>query len=601
MRPSRQERRELIEQFAQGGAAPETGFLANVGAAYEATRLEFGDDALERLVREDLETNATVLAGLTGEPNRWHYSTGPWGSFETSALLRQMEDADEDIQRFREQGIPGAEILKTHGEIIEGMRSRVDAARQARNQADERATLGGKVGGFVGMLGAGAADVSAVLTLPFGAARGFGVLRAALAEGAVNAAVEATLAPSRGRMAEAMGEERTAGDVLGDLGIAFGAGAGLGAGFRAVGKGAERLARRLDPAFGEITAEEATAAVKKGIEKGVLDSTPERVAAIRAVEDAINLAESNHIGDGNLHLRATDQSVRAVTDGRIPEIDRLYGDIVGRTLVARRGLTDFLDRVATGRPLDAAEAEPARAVGDFTSDDLAAIDELDTLVRERVAEIGGEPTAALRRVQRELGVVGQFRRLRDNLREANRYTPEAEAWADRVQRGAILHRSTAGNVVPFKTRKGAREFAAKSLRERYEAVKVGRGWGLVPEETPITRQMRADAEGVSPRPLTRDVEAAAQTQHDANVDVLRRARDVEAMSPEAVEMRRLVMSDEELDSALARAVEEDPDLLVVSGLDEAGNPLVRRLADAMDELDAEEDAVKALTGCILGQ
>lgn len=94
---------------------------------------------------------------------------------------KQISDFETEIEKLRAEHPD----LMSQGEMIKRLNTRAVTAEDRATDVGDRATLSGKVGSVAGMIEGAVQDPFTLVTLPFGAARGAGLLRTALTEGGI--------------------------------------------------------------------------------------------------------------------------------------------------------------------------------------------------------------------------------------------------------------------------------------------------------------------------------------------------------------------------------------------------------------------------------
>ncbi|MEJ0043169.1 MAG: hypothetical protein WDM81_13575 [Rhizomicrobium sp.] len=258
------------------------------------------------------------------------------------------------------------------------------AGRVQRESAELGATLArptdGEFGGaFLGGIAASFTDPVNQLLLPFGAARGAGVLRTMATEAALGAGSVAAAAPSVALWRDQVGLDYTAEDFFGNMATAAAAGGLLGGGLKLAG----HVIAKLAP-IGKMTPSELVAHTAD------LPMTPEQRAARDLVQAQVDTLGSNPLADTHAgreeHVARLSEALDAVISGR----PQTQGD----------PLTPVLDHEAF-----AGSADPeVRAQVDRVR---AAVARIDT-ARERIAALDnlGEQARALEQQAAQLEATG---------------------------------------------------------------------------------------------------------------------------------------------------------------------------------------------------
>lgn len=140
-----------------------------------------------------------------------------------SQLKAQDPDKYKDLHTTTELKERGRQLSKEKIAVFESAESRINS-------------MGAKVASFVGSITGAFTDPLNMATLPLGAARGAGLLKTALTEGAINVATEAASFAAVRDYQEQLGKEYGKDQLLQNMVTAGAMGAGFTAGVGAIGK-----------------------------------------------------------------------------------------------------------------------------------------------------------------------------------------------------------------------------------------------------------------------------------------------------------------------------------------------------------------------------
>lgn len=261
----------------------------------------------------------------------------------------------------------------------------------------------GTIGGFAGMIGAGALDPTSYIPVGGGATEGLSlgrqILNMALREGAANAGLQLAEEPLVREDATELGIERDASDTLRDVAVAGAFGAVLGGGAKAVELGAEHLgdgiASLREAAIAKHFDKLPEGWKQRMIEAGTLRDradiaamrdtigadrlAPEELAAVRAVEADADVRESNPFlfstSADALHGQRLAASIDALLAGEPPPrftpparlpfasataLARSDSEIAGRIIMAESG--------GNPRARNPVPGQTASGLGQFTDE-----------------------------------------------------------------------------------------------------------------------------------------------------------------------------------------------------------------------------------------
>ena len=225
---------------------PGTGFVENMTAAYEASRLldssigdenalyDIYDEEIDRLRRQSLTRGRELFNPVTGQlPARLLDLPSQRGlarNIETHARL-----FGEEAARLGFDDVPGLEEMRARA-------ARLAADRRAES-ADirARATDFGGLASLVGSITAGILDPPILASMTFGAGAASGILRTALIESAVAGGTEIAIQPLLAQSREQLGIPLTAEEAMQNILFATAGGALFGGGAKAIGRGLDRL------------------------------------------------------------------------------------------------------------------------------------------------------------------------------------------------------------------------------------------------------------------------------------------------------------------------------------------------------------------------
>lgn len=580
----------------------ELGFTSGVAASFEsAMSTQFLSDQ-ERLMGESIRKTVGALASHTGDmakyPTVGRYGPVGYPGGNIGTALDLLDEQEPLIRALQAEGVD----VQTRSEIEDAAAKRAEFLRT-------RAERAGTGGALVGTLAAGALQPEVILTMPLGASSAAPVLTAALIEAGIAMGTEAVVQGVRMASEERqrIGTAPTLGEAATNVAAAGGGAFVLTGALRGVAK-----LWSDNVAAGRVKQTTETRLSQEAVERGAdhLDAAPVKTpAGLKA------------------HDEATLEAVRAVNEGRLPDVETVYRNRFRDTLEAaaeREGRAVAADVAVT--EAEAALRDISRARGARN----ALINARDGL-KER--GIPAEVKADAQGVTLSFETVGPGRREITLPREASRLearqavdavtdelglerlprtkaertaldlearqaertaaaTPASQARAlrERTQDGVVLDRSRTGVVRPFKTRKAADEFGRRTFGDGFEVVKTGRGFGLVEAEAPVARQTREFISEASDTPITRQDVIDHDTAHTAELE--RAQREI------ASEVNRPVDGGDEVPDV---TVGDDLDLDTMVPLpDEDGGTTVKTLREWTEELDEDAGWLTSMRNCLGG-
>ena len=166
-----------------------TGFGENAASAF-STFVE-GQQSISMALNVDQEIDnisqrVKEVTGQDVEPTLSEQVFGPGRNL--SSVPPEFLDR---IRKAREKNPEAlADVPTTEEGVFNRIREEVQASEEEFRDISSRATTLGSIGGFVGQTGAATIDPPVLASLPFGAARGAGIIRTALTEAGIGAATE---------------------------------------------------------------------------------------------------------------------------------------------------------------------------------------------------------------------------------------------------------------------------------------------------------------------------------------------------------------------------------------------------------------------------
>lgn len=325
-----QEANEGLHQ--QASAGPETGFLENTLAAFEATKLtdltvsevtnysRAYDDIIEALnegaafnkrFSNPYKAGAQVTnfgdrrgVGLPSDPALLAKINAPKRSREDqlTAIWAEIDNRRQaDPAAF--SSLPGSRA-ELEAQVRADVRKRVEDLEEINSRSSGR----GSVGQFVGTAGALITqEPLTVLSLPFGAPRSAGVLRTALLEAQIAGGIEAIIQPAVQAYRAELGLEAGADIAFENILAAMGGGALFGGGFKAIAKALGKNGKAF-----EAVADMDEKAVAEAFDRLVPDPTPAQRAARNAVQLELDLIDTNPYAADKLATHK--QTLDAATD-----------------------------------------------------------------------------------------------------------------------------------------------------------------------------------------------------------------------------------------------------------------------------------------------
>lgn len=570
------------DRFRRAGRNPTrgraTGFGENAAAAFD--QFVEGQQSISMALNVDQEIDrisqrVKEVTGQDVEPSLGEQVFGP-GRNLTSVPPEFLER----IRKAREEN-PDAlgDIPTTEEGIFERIRQEVQASEKEFRDISSRATTLGDIGGFVGTTGAATIDPPVLASLPFGAARGAGILRTALTEAGIGAAtevpVQAVVQSQRSRLGLESGVERAIENIA-----AAGIGGGIiGAAGRALGRGVEKIgSNRFQDA------EQARQAFSRETRRQnpVLDD------AIRTIEREREIRARNPFPDD------------------VPGSERVFRRVFDETLKTIRE-EGRAPRVSTNLPVRDEVIGPARDIGNIVEDTRRTLD--DDIVN-RVAELGNlsrqqqrvknQREAVRAQVGREFARSPRPEGVADALQRAARIDPQVRA---AIQRRREANRSGAGRGKQAAATRAENEARAAAQREFPDA-EPDEIENLVRNDTPVqdaletVRQTgRQNIERFSPPDLAADLQGFARPEVDTGS-----SKAASRAAQEKREAERILQDEQTQVDRLRQFVEDDMDgNAQVRTVDEQGDVVTTTPRAILDDLDRERTLFDEIQACLGGR
>jgi len=287
--------------------APDTGFVDNTVAAWNATR--HNDLAASRSVNEYDAIQGYIDEIYEATGRRFNHPTD-----EAVSLNVIGTNAGEKlVADFFEKTTASADETKLFTAKSQETLENEIAERGALFEAElekvsSRATGTGVLGAFTGAIGAAFTDPPLLFSLPIGAPAASGILRTGLIEGLIGAGTEAIIQPVVQGYRSELGLEAGFDRALVNIGFGAVGGAAFGSGLKSLGVLAGWSSKKLIRAFDDV----------------VKDPTPEQRGARDAMQEVDNQEQSNpYKGEPTArtdHERRTVEGIRAAEDVRVPEM-----------------------------------------------------------------------------------------------------------------------------------------------------------------------------------------------------------------------------------------------------------------------------------------
>lgn len=352
-----------VDPVAPPRAARPTGFMENLDAGYRSTRA-YGLTNSKWYALKDGYSDIQDQLTKAGMPVRDRFgSVIGAGDVATAAVNpgigqadRIVADAWRNVSEARKRD-PGFLSQYRDRAAFEAavLKSRQDALADAAEVGAGATTLG-SIGQFVGSLKAGFLDPVSYVGLgglsPHASATRM-ILMSGARGAAINVAAEAVTQPILFRDAKELGIERTASDVMTDLGVAAVLGFGIDAGTAAAGVAGHKLISRL---------------------RKRPDLTPDEADALTVAEAAMEVRQSSPYADAALdvdgvpalatHVETLSDTMRALETGEPLPAPAIVEDAPIRPEVEARAMeaaTIALDVADTISP--AVRAEVVAAIG----------------------------------------------------------------------------------------------------------------------------------------------------------------------------------------------------------------------------------------------
>lgn len=286
-------------------------FTDIVSKSFRSSRDNFVTTSKPRLVQEERDKRNAAFIELSGKdipskPFQEPAVTSIRNGFDPQdiAILRQRHNHEVAEEFIRETKIKEPEkykdILLEDG-VVEQARKRANASREAFQQASSRASsFDSIVGSLVGGLGGVATDPINIASLPFGAARGAGILRTVLTEAGINAGAELATQPAVAKWQKEIGQDYGFKEVIENVGFA----ALFGGTFAGVVKGAK-------PTATAIYSKLSTMDIKQ----------PGKLAAsfmskVAHIKEATPFIRSNKLLDNKRHVKSVESVSKALDEGK---------------------------------------------------------------------------------------------------------------------------------------------------------------------------------------------------------------------------------------------------------------------------------------------
>lgn len=474
--------RELAPPVAQG-------FMDGLAASYALEKAEGTATGPASFVVNDVTRTLDALVKITGDHQAFarEGGTSKWGAYQLDVNMRRLDAADDLIADLRANDMPGAASLMTGKEIREKAQKAIGTVRRRA----ENAGIGGSlVGGMAGAM----SDPVNLMTLPLGAPSAVGFATAMLAEAGINSGLELVLQPGVQKSLRGLGVEPSA--SVAERALMAGMGAAV---FTGVGRG---LVGLLDKAIGA------------GKLKG------SRIAAARdAIDEALVEKESNPFGPAGqrVHSEAIVEAKRQVAAGQAVDVAQVtlrqrmgqgfreaaleLGPVVHKAVAP-------LDLPGSARGLLLHAAAELKARGVDARLERGA-DSFALIAGENRIDLPADATAfEAREALNAATTAVNIERVRLTKREetAREFLPQvaevmegrrvkADSIRGRTVDGVVLNDGgEQGRVQPFKTKQAALAHARSRLPGDWEAVRVGKGFGLS-AENPEAARFVADAGG----------------------------------------------------------------------------------------------------------
>lgn len=229
----------LTPDSATAGYAPAPVLSTNsetFGATFDFMRTNMNVDSALRLNNEAYRSRDDLIRTRFGQdPMKISGAMEKYQSRDPEAIQTMLKYHQDQIDQFITKGRTTDpkkfDGLKTQSEVQEEARNKARMSKQqfedivSRNPNGISKHLSALSGGLAG----GFTDPLNIATLPFGVGAGGSILKAALAEGALNAAVEVASQPAVSAWQKELGYKYGVGDMVENVGMAFAGGAGLAA------------------------------------------------------------------------------------------------------------------------------------------------------------------------------------------------------------------------------------------------------------------------------------------------------------------------------------------------------------------------------------
>lgn len=208
------------------------------------------------------------------------------------------------------------EVSKRRDEVYTRDREAVERENEILSRAGRKT---GIAGSLIGGVGAEFLDPLNLATLPAGAPARAGLLVKMLAEGGVNAAIEAASTDVRNRIASDLGQDETSMIENAAIGALFGAGAT--AGFAAIGKGVTVGARELKRVGGMISERRRLAKIASQSDDPEIRTLGETVARdMEDLERAVMSGDAGEVREAGQRAQAAAEAAHTGQD--MPIADR---------------------------------------------------------------------------------------------------------------------------------------------------------------------------------------------------------------------------------------------------------------------------------------
>lgn len=553
------------------------------GSSFDYMRTNLNVDAALRLTNEEFRARDDLIRERFGQE-----------PFDITAIKKQFPNPSSDgrvametahqsaldrwILAGRESNPDSFSDVPTTGEVEERARDKARLSKRHFEDVMQRARPGFGTGAaaVIGGIGGGFTDPLNLATLPIGAGASRSILKAALIEGTLNAAVETASLPAVMAWQKEVGHKYGLSEAAGDVGLAFVGGAGL----TTVLRGAVPALRKTAELSGSVSQSFLTRLADSERLPGSVRDAARYMSRVAHVDEGVPLNMRSEF-ELQAHRQAVQSTAQALERFEEPSFEKYISTLEDFDFRARAG----------GRA--GVDVERLRGVARHFDDSVAVVQEgvfasrkeADDFVRVRAKETGTERARfVVGRTDDGQSVtvsrpVEGVEPLRDDVGEVRQFKSHAEAKAFveglKDEKAAVIslnpEAGKAGQV--HLVLRGADDAVARAIKE-------------APERVAFIKQQPA-------RPASSSVfgipakERAATASSEKVVPLHRTAEAVSGVEPSMRQAAR--------EADFNRALASDPDTVIT--LDDGSRI---RLGDLAEDLKGDRVLLDAMKGCALG-